>query len=66
MNAALDAMARRLYGWTKAEAQAVLSCVRCRNTVDLRGVPEVDRREYELSGICPTCWRELFPPEDES
>ena len=48
---ALDAMARRLYGWTKAEAHAVLSCVRCRNTVDPVELSNADLREYELSGI---------------
>ena len=63
---ALDAMARRLYGWTKGEAHAELSCVRCRNVMDLAKVSREDAREYELSGLCPGCWRELFPPEDES
>lgn len=25
----------------------------------------VDNREWLISGICPTCWNEMFPPEED-
>ena len=24
-----------------------------------------DEREMLISGVCPTCWDEMFPPEEE-
>ena len=26
---------------------------------------DVDQRELLISGTCPTCWDEMFPPEEE-
>ena len=26
---------------------------------------DADQRELLISGTCPTCWNEMFPPEEE-
>ena len=48
---------------------AILSrqCVNC-GTQFSPGVmaewKEIDRREFGISGLCPTCWDKIFPPEE--
>lgn len=59
-------MAVRLYGWTPGEAQQARQCIRCRVDVAPELLPNLDAREYEITALCPSCWDELFPPEDEA
>ena len=61
---ALDAMARSARRRTKAEAHRDLMCVRCSEEVDFRAMTEIDLKEYRISGVCPKCFADLFPPDD--
>ena len=58
----LNATAKRFYGRTVTEAMNDHVCVMCGKPVDLDAIPEIDVREYGISGIGPCC----FPSEDEA
>ena len=67
MQQVLDDMAEALFGMSNTEAVATGTCLRCKRvfTSDDRAAwMEIDRREFAVSATCPTCWIELFPPED--
>ena len=61
----LDAMSGIAFGRTRDEAWLTGTCIRCRERVVLGALPEVDRREYGISGLCPRCWDVLFPEDEE-
>lgn len=60
-----DAMARNLFGRSAIEAIRLGECIRCAEMVTPDAWPEVDRREYDITALCPTCWDVLFPPEED-
>ena len=39
-------------------------CIRCWQPVDLAALPDIDRREYAISALCPECFAAIFPEED--
>ena len=61
----LDTLSRRAFGRTKAEAHADVSCIRCSEPVVLGAMSRRDAAEYMISGVCPKCFTELFPDEDD-
>lgn len=65
MSEALDAIARRLYGCSRSEAQAAGVCINCKRPVKPVDLTPVDRSEYALSALCPECFAK-FEKEDEA
>lgn len=57
----LDVLARRLFGRTKDDAWEAGECIRCRLSVEPRGLAPRDRREYFLTALCPVCFDALTP-----
>ena len=55
-----DNVAKSAFGITKADAHRLQICINCRKGVDLLLWSEIDRKEYFISGICPTCWDNMF------
>jgi hypothetical protein len=49
-----DALARRLFGADRADAQRSRTCIRCRHRVG--DLADEDEREFALSGLCPRCF----------
>ena len=58
-----DEMARRLFDRTTDEAIEARRCIRCRKPVSLDDLGAVDRCEFLISAVCPSCWDELFPDD---
>lgn len=55
-----DAMARALYGMTKAEAHHQSVCIDCEKPIDT--VPH-DEKEYHISGLCCACFNKIMDIE---
>jgi hypothetical protein len=49
-----DALAKRLWGMTRAEAWVRLCCVRCKATI--AAMDRKDSREWAISALCPDCY----------
>jgi hypothetical protein len=62
---ALDALARRLYGCSRSEAQAAGVCINCKRKVNPVDLTPTDRKEYGLSALCPQCFAMLEKEEEE-
>lgn len=60
----IDKTAVALFGQTKADAIAGRTCIRCKLPVRIAALSILDRREYLITAICPTCWVALFPEDD--
>ena len=60
----LDRLAKGVFDMTAAQAFDQSICIRCKENVDVRGLEYIDRREYAISAICPTCFDAIFPGED--
>jgi len=58
-------MTTKFYGMTVARAHELGCCLACRRDVSPAILPDVDRREYGVSGICPQCWDRLHPEGDD-
>lgn len=65
MNEPANASARRLFGKTALDAIRLGECIRCAETVAPDAWADVDRREYFITALCPTCWDVLFPEADD-
>lgn len=61
----LDSLARSVVGRTAAEANASSECIRCNRNVNTDELQTEDATEYALSGICPGCWNDLLPDEED-
>jgi hypothetical protein len=59
-----DALARLLFGATRADAQRSRTCIRCRHRV--ARLDAADEREFALSGLCPRCFDEITLPDDDA
>jgi len=57
-------LAFQLWGRTAADARRARRCIRCWQPVDLAALPDIDRREYAISALCPECFAAIFPEED--
>lgn len=57
-------LARRLWGRTADQARRASRCIRCWRLVDPAALPDIDRREYAISALCPECFAAIFPEED--
>ena len=51
-----NALAKSLFGMTPAEATKKGVCIACQKKVAKGRLAEKDRREYEISALCPECW----------
>jgi len=63
----LDLVSQAIYSTTRQTAHQRNECVRCHRAItpaEFRGWPAASQREYGISGMCPTCWDALFPPEE--
>jgi hypothetical protein len=63
MKMRLDKMTMAMFGMTREQAHEKGVCIKCKETPELR--TDTEKHEYHLSATCPTCWENLFPPEDE-
>lgn len=61
----MDLLASRLFGQTPAEAHALGRCVRCKRPVAVLDLADRDRAEYLKTALCPQCWDDIFPQENE-
>jgi len=53
-------LAKGLWGMSIDEAHEKRLCISCKKLIDDIGFPtEADRKEYEISGLCYKCFREL-------
>ena len=52
----LDGQTRRLFKLTAAEAHTLLICIRCRAEVSPWTWEPLDRNEWFLSALCPSCY----------
>lgn len=59
-----DDLARRIFGETTDQALADGHCLRCKLPMNLAALSPRDRRDYNISAICPVCWVALFPEDD--
>lgn len=64
LNDFLDAISKRAFGRTKAEAHENGICIRCGKPVVLGGLSRQDSNEYLISGVCPECFSAVFPDDD--
>ena len=61
----LDALAAAAgFPLTPTEAHKRLVCVRCERPV-AGNWTRADLAEWALSAICPKCWVEMFPEDDD-
>lgn len=61
-----DAMALTLFGMTIRDAIEAGVCIRCKYLIEtLDPFTDEDAREYSITALCPICWDELTPEEDE-
>lgn len=37
-------------------------CVRCKQPATFEDATEIERKEFGISGLCPTCQRDVFSP----
>ena len=61
-------LAIRLWSLTPEQAQSLGICIRCREELDLKALHPIDRAEYRLSALCPTCFETIMwanMPEEE-
>jgi len=54
-----DDLARKCFGISLAEAHGKKICIQCKEKVD-EIQDELSRKEYEISGLCPSCQGEFF------
>lgn len=57
-------LAKELYGQTAAEAQAVGLCIQCKLPAIPRCYSPAGRKEFQISGLCETCFDEICKEED--
>jgi len=58
-----DKLSQMFYGRTITDSIKHNKCVSCSKTVyDFRS--ELDRKEYNISGLCSTCQEEVFKLKD--
>jgi len=66
MNSALDVFknnfARAIFGITRQDAHSQNLCIRCKAPVDSSEWEAIDLDEYQISGLCPTCFDEINKP----
>lgn len=43
----------------QGELKAASKCVFCKKEVDLDKLEEIDQLEYNISGVCPSCWNDM-------
>lgn len=60
-----EVMAERLFGTTKDEAHSHGVCIRCNEPVEVNDLLPLDRKEYDITALCPGCWDALFPDEED-
>ena len=58
-------LAQLAFGITLTEAHRQLVCIRCRQPIIAALTSTNDYKEYRLSGLCPDCFDNLFPPEED-
>lgn len=51
-----DNLAKDLYGMTKSEAHFKGICIRCGEPALPKCYTEAGRREYQISGLCESCF----------
>ena len=51
-----DSMALSLFGRTLKDALSTQACIRCKAPVDSNEWEQVDLDEFQISGLCPTCF----------
>lgn len=54
----LNSLTMEIYGMTKAQAHEQSVCIKCKQPPAHRN--ELDAREYAISGICGTCFDNIF------
>jgi len=54
----LPGFLRHTFGRTREESISQGVCIRCGRPPG--AMTEIDRREYEISAVCPSCWHDLF------
>jgi len=65
MQSFLNQMAKQMYGRTVTEAHEQLICVDCGETPDFDGCTHLDKNEYWISGLCPSCFEKICIYEDD-
>ena len=55
-----NAFASSIYGLTKEEAHKKKICIDCKRPVDPEKLKQIDRDEYNISGLCPSCWDKIM------
>jgi len=59
MQKKIDSIAKKTFGESLSEAHEKKICVQCKKQVG-EILDTIERREYEISGLCPFCQREYF------
>ena len=62
-----DSIAKRIFGMTPSDALSSLVCIRCHKFVgwDYAEWDQVDKDEYRITALCPSCYNHIMPPEDD-
>lgn len=51
-----DSIALSIFGRTLKDALATQTCIRCKAPVDSTEWEQIDLDEFQISGLCPTCF----------
>lgn len=65
LRALLDTLAVNAFGKTRSEAHRDSICIRCSEQVDVGKLSDTGWKEYGISGVCPQCFADLFPEDEE-
>lgn len=52
-----DSMALSLFGRTLKDALSTQTCIRCKAPVDASEWEQIDLDEFQISGLCPSCFK---------
>jgi hypothetical protein len=51
-----DSIALSIFGRTLKDALSTQTCIRCKSPVDSTDWEQIDLDEFQISGLCPTCF----------
>jgi hypothetical protein len=60
-----DQLGQTLFGVIPSQSIKNHTCVKCKLHIDVAGLGSVDAAEFNISGVCPTCWDAMEIAEDK-